>query len=150
MQHFANDDDCVVGLLPLFEFDGFANGWNCFDRVTSVEAGRVDLMLEPRAIGQALGGEKFSLAFDEQRVHFGERRGCERGVAVGDRVFVGFVIFGSAVREHVGGISSGAKFKYVGTVSDGGAASGSFGSVVAVNTPSSSSRLRSSASSRDF
>ena len=82
----------------------FADGGNRFDGVAGVEAGGVDLVLEPGAIRQALGGEKFALAFDEERVHFGEGGGGERGVAVGDRAFVGFVIFGGAVGEGVGSI----------------------------------------------
>ena len=54
LQHFADDHDGFVGLLPLLEFDGFADGWNRFHGVASVKPGRVDLVLEPRAIRQAL------------------------------------------------------------------------------------------------
>ena len=72
-QDAAHNHDALVSLLPLFLFNGFADGRHGFRRVSSVVPWRVKLVLEPRAIWQAIGSEQLPLTLNEQPIDLGER-----------------------------------------------------------------------------
>ena len=54
--------DLGIGFGPLFLLNGFANAGDGFDAVAGVEAGGVEQVLEPGAVGQAGGVGEDALA----------------------------------------------------------------------------------------
>src|SRR3989442_4639528 len=104
LQHMRNDNNRVVGPLPLLLLDGLADRRHRFRGVPGVEAGSVKLVLEPRAIGQAFGSREFALTFNQHLVHLDERSGSQRRAAIGARLLESFVVFARAAREGLHGV----------------------------------------------
>ena len=72
LQYLPDNHNRRVGLFPLLELDRLADSRDGFDSITGIEARRINLVLEPRPIRQALGGEELAFAFDKELIHFGE------------------------------------------------------------------------------
>ena len=54
LQNARDNDDGFVGLFPLFQLNGFADSRDCLDAIAGVKTRGVELVLEPRAIGESL------------------------------------------------------------------------------------------------
>ena len=143
VEDFADFHQCGVGFIPLLLFNRLAGGGKGFDAVAGIEPRRIDLVLEPRAAGEAIGTGELAFTFDERLVHMLERGVGQRRRSVGLRFFQRLLVARRAAGERVRGVIERGKVQVRRRVFLGGGTSGSLGSMVAVKTPSSISWLRS-------
>src|ERR1700684_1509338 len=103
-QAFRDDYDSLIGLFPLFLFDGLAHIGPRFCVIAGVEARRVELVAVPRAIWQALLCDEFPFAFDEQAIDLGDRSRGQGGAAIGIGVLQSLAVLRGAMRDGIGGV----------------------------------------------
>src|SRR5258708_26883529 len=92
-QNAGDHHDSFIRLLPLLLLDGFTDGGHRFDGVAGVETWRVELVLEPGPIREALGVGELALALDQWVVYSGERSGSEPRAAIPVGLLECFAVF---------------------------------------------------------
>jgi hypothetical protein len=82
LQHFSDFGDLFVGQFPGLLLDAFAHGGERLDAIAGIETGGVDLVFEPRPIGQAFVQRKRALHLDQFLVGVFQRGAGQRGAAI--------------------------------------------------------------------